>query len=67
MATLVASYHLMIRALRESRRQPGVEIQNIFIPLFFLFVTVGAIGCLTASGMQRVTVRCSRTGNWRQS
>src|SRR5439155_6559890 len=44
MSTLVASYHLMIRALRESRRQPGVEIQNIFIPLFFLFVTVVAIG-----------------------
>src|SRR5438445_5846234 len=49
MATLVASYHLMIRALRESRRQPGVEIQNIFIPLFFLFVTVGAIGRVSGS------------------
>src|SRR2546426_10714209 len=49
MATLVASYHLMIRALRESRRQPGVEIQNIFIPLFFLFVTVGAIGQISGS------------------
>ena len=44
MSTLVASYHLMIRALRESLRQPGIEVQNIFIPLFFLFVTVGAIG-----------------------
>ena len=45
----MASYHLMIRALRESRRQPGVEIQNIFIPLFFLFVTVGAIGRVSGS------------------
>ena len=43
-STLVASYHLMVRGLRESLRQPGIELQNIFIPLFFLFVTVGAIG-----------------------
>ncbi len=49
MATVVASYHLMVRALRESMRQPGVEIQNIFIPLFFLFVTVGAIGRISGS------------------
>jgi len=34
----------MVRALRESIRQPGLEVQNIFIPVFFLFVTVGAIG-----------------------
>jgi ABC-2 type transport system permease protein len=44
MNTVTASYHLMVRALRESIRQPGVEVQNIFIPVFFLFVTVGAIG-----------------------
>ena len=44
MSTIRASYYLMIRALRESARQPGVEVQNIFIPVFFLFVTVGAIG-----------------------
>ena len=44
MSTLRASYYLMIRALRESVRQPGLEVQNIFIPVFFLFVTVGAIG-----------------------
>lgn len=44
MSTIRASYYLMIRALRESGRQPGVEMQNIFIPVFFLFVTVGAIG-----------------------
>jgi ABC-2 type transport system permease protein len=47
--TITASYHLMVRALRESVRQPGVEIQNIFIPVFFLFVTVGAIGEISAS------------------
>jgi ABC-2 type transport system permease protein len=41
-ATVV--WHLMLRALRETLRQPGVEIGNIFIPLFFFAVTVGAIG-----------------------
>jgi ABC-2 type transport system permease protein len=49
MNTLIASYHLMVRALRESIRNPGVEIQNIFIPVFFLFVTVGAIGEISGS------------------
>jgi ABC-2 type transport system permease protein len=49
MKTLVASYHLMVRALRESIRNPGVEVQNIFIPVFFLFVTVGAIGEISGS------------------
>jgi ABC-2 type transport system permease protein len=34
----------MGRALRESMRQPGVELQNVFIPMFFFAVTVGAIG-----------------------
>ena len=38
------SYHLMMRALRESIRQPAVEVTNIFIPMFFFAVTVGAIG-----------------------
>ena len=32
------------RALREAIRQPGNEITNAFIPLFFYVVTVGAIG-----------------------
>jgi ABC-2 type transport system permease protein len=49
MKTLIASYHLMVRALRESIRSPGLEIQNIFIPVFFLFVTVGAIGEISGS------------------
>ena len=49
MKTLIASYHLMVRALRESIRNPGLEIQNIFIPVFFLFVTVGAIGEISGS------------------
>ena len=38
------SYLLMLRALRESLRQPMVELTNIFIPMFFFAVTVGAIG-----------------------
>jgi len=49
MNTVTASYYLMVRALRESIRQPGVEVQNIFIPVFFLFVTVGAIGEISGS------------------
>lgn len=44
MRLIKASYLLMVRALRETVRQPGIEIQNIFIPLFFFAVTVGAIG-----------------------
>ncbi len=38
------SYFLMLRALREALRQPAVEITNIFIPMFFFAVTVGAVG-----------------------
>lgn len=49
MKTLRASYFLMVRSLRESVRNPGVEVQNIFIPVFFLFVTVGAIGRVSGS------------------
>jgi ABC-2 type transport system permease protein len=36
--------YLTIRALRETARQPALEIGNIFIPFFFFAVTVGAIG-----------------------
>lgn len=32
------------RALREAIRQPGNEIANAFIPIFFYVVTIGAIG-----------------------
>jgi ABC-2 type transport system permease protein len=32
------------RALRETVRQPGFELQNIFIPLFFFAVITAAIG-----------------------
>ena len=38
------SYYLMLRALRESRRQPLMELTKMFIPVFFFAVTVGAIG-----------------------
>jgi ABC-2 type transport system permease protein len=44
MRVLVDTYYLTIRALRESIRQPALEIGNIFIPMFFFAVTVGAIG-----------------------
>jgi ABC-2 type transport system permease protein len=42
------SYYLTVRSLREVIRQPAFEIQNYFIPLFFFFVTVGAIGNVSA-------------------
>lgn len=38
------TWALMVRALREATRQPAIEIGNIFIPMFFFAVTVGAIG-----------------------
>src|SRR5438093_5403891 len=47
-ATFQATYHLMLRSLRETIRQPAVEVGNLFIPVFFFFVTVGAIGGVTA-------------------
>jgi len=47
MPTIYATYHLMVRCLRETIRQPAIEIGNLFIPLFFFFVTVGAIGQVT--------------------
>ena len=43
-AVLTDTWHLMLRALRESVRQPALEIGNVFIPMFFFAVTVGAIG-----------------------
>jgi ABC-2 type transport system permease protein len=36
--------YLTRRGLMEAVRQPAFEVQNIFIPLFFFAVTVGAIG-----------------------
>jgi len=44
MRLLQSSYQLMIRALRESLHQPALELPNIFIPVFFFVITVGAIG-----------------------
>ncbi len=49
MQTVYASYTLMFRALREATRQPGVEVSNIFIPLFFFFVIVGAVGSIAGT------------------
>ena len=42
-ALATGTYQLTWRAVRETIRQPGVEVGNLFIPLFFFFVTVGAI------------------------
>ena len=46
MRTARDTYYLMLRGLRESVRQPAIEITNIFIPMFFFAVTVGAIGSI---------------------
>jgi ABC-2 type transport system permease protein len=42
------TYYLTLRALRETTRQPALEIGNVFIPIFFFAVTVGAIGSSAA-------------------
>lgn len=57
MKLLSTTYFLAVRALRETIRQPGVEIQNIFIPMFFFAVTVGAIGNVSgrAFGVENYT------------
>lgn len=44
MIMALSTFHLTLRGLRETVRQPGVEVSNLFIPIFFFFVTVGAIG-----------------------
>ncbi len=47
---LTDARYLAIRAIRESLRQPGVEITNVFIPLFFLAVSTGAIANFSERG-----------------
>jgi ABC-2 type transport system permease protein len=44
------SWWLAVRSLRESARQPAIEFGNLFIPIFFFAVTVGAIGNVAARG-----------------
>ena len=46
MNPLISTFWLSRRAFMESVRQPWLEIGNLFIPLFFFAVTVGAIGSL---------------------
>ena len=48
MNVITASYYLMLRALRESLRQPAMELTNVFIPMFFFAITVGAMGGIAA-------------------
>ena len=47
---LTDARYLAARAIRESIRQPGVEITNVFIPLFFLAVSTGAIANFSQRG-----------------
>ena len=47
---LLHARYLAGRAIRESLRQPGVEITNVFIPLFFLAVSTGAIAGFSERG-----------------
>ncbi|MGD9933012.1 MAG: ABC transporter permease [Dehalococcoidia bacterium] len=51
------SFILMLRSLRESARQPAIEVGNLFIPLFFFAVTVGAISSISegAFGVKNFT------------
>jgi ABC-2 type transport system permease protein len=51
-AVLTDTWHLTLRSLREGARQPALEIGNIFIPLFFFAVTVGAIGNVAGRAFQ---------------
>ena len=51
MSVLRPSYQLAMRAIRETVRQPGLEAGNIFIPVFFFFVTVGAIGQIAGDAL----------------
>jgi ABC-2 type transport system permease protein len=44
------TYWLMLRSIREAARQPAIEFGNLFIPVFFFAVTVGAIGNVAARG-----------------
>ena len=43
MIILRDTYILMVRSLREAMRQPFIELGNIFIPVFFFFVTIGSL------------------------
>jgi ABC-2 type transport system permease protein len=43
------TYLLTLRALRESPRQPAIEISSLFIPLFFLAVITGSIGSVAGA------------------
>ena len=51
-ALIRSTYQLSWRALRETVRQPGVEIQNIFIPLFFFATGVGALSSVAAGAFE---------------
>ena len=50
LSVLLHARYLAGRAIRESLRQPGVEITNVFIPLFFLAVSTGAIANFSQRG-----------------
>ncbi|MEX0750203.1 MAG: ABC transporter permease [Dehalococcoidia bacterium] len=47
---MIDTYWLTGRSLRESSRQAVLEFGNLFIPIFFFAVTVGAIGNVASRG-----------------
>jgi hypothetical protein len=47
---LTDTWWLTTRSLRESLRQAPLEFGNLFIPIFFFAVTVGAIGNVASRG-----------------
>ena len=52
------TFWLAVRSLREAARQPGIEFGNLFIPIFFFAVTVGAIGIgLSQDSITQYSVR----------
>ena len=56
MIILRDTYILMVRSLREAMRQPFIELGNIFIPVFFFFVTIGSL--------QRVAGKAFGVDDW---
>lgn len=40
----LSTFHLTMRSLKEAVRQPALAATDLFIPIFFFFVVVGAIG-----------------------
>ena len=60
MSALTGSLILARRAFREALRAPDVLVPTLFIPLFFLIVSLGqAGGIFPAEGTPRVGLPCA--------